>query len=110
MTRRTMRVMLSSRPASNGTCVTPRPRISPMAAPPLTLGRRADGTLAASRRKGAPVMAASALPPLISSDGHLEVRPERWSPLMPEKHRDRAPKTIKLPDGGDALLVEGQPP
>src|SRR3989454_10341535 len=55
-------------------------------------------------------MAASALPPLISSDGHLEVRPERWSPRMPAKYRDRAPKTIKLEDGGDALVVEGQPP
>ncbi len=52
-------------------------------------------------------MAASALPPLISSDGHLEVRPERWSPRMPAKYRDRAPKTIKLEDGGDALVVEG---
>src|SRR5256885_10055305 len=55
-------------------------------------------------------MAASALPPLISSDGHLEVRPERWSSRMPAKYRDRAPKTIKLEDGGDALVVEGQPP
>src|SRR5437879_2935157 len=55
-------------------------------------------------------MAASALPPLISSDGHLEVRPERWSPRMPAKYRDGAPKTIKLEDGGDALVVEGQPP
>ena len=48
-------------------------------------------------------MTAPALPPLISSDGHLEVRPERWSPRMPAKYRDRAPRTIKLPDGGDAL-------
>src|SRR3989475_12368483 len=55
-------------------------------------------------------MAASALLPLISSDVHLEVRPERWSPRMPAKYRDRAPKTIKLEDGGDALVVEGQPP
>ena len=29
---------------------------------------------------------------------------------MPAKYRERAPRTIKLPDGGDALLVEGQPP
>jgi predicted TIM-barrel fold metal-dependent hydrolase len=55
-------------------------------------------------------MAASALPPLISSDGHLEVRPERWTPRMPAQLREKAPRTIKLPDGGDALLVEGQPP
>ena len=55
-------------------------------------------------------MTAPAVPPLISSDGHLEVRPERWSTRMPAKYRDQAPRTIKLPDGGDAILVEGQPP
>jgi len=55
-------------------------------------------------------MTNAALPPLISSDGHLEVRPERWTPRMPARHRERAPRTIKLPDGGDAILVEGQPP
>jgi len=50
------------------------------------------------------------LPPLISSDGHLEVLPERWSVRMPVRYRDKAPRTIKMPDGGDALLVEGQEP
>ena len=55
-------------------------------------------------------MGASALPPLVSSDGHLEVVPERWTGRMPAAFRDKAPRTIKLPDGGDALLVEGQPP
>ena len=29
---------------------------------------------------------------------------------MPARHRDWAPRTVKLPDGGDAILVEGQPP
>jgi predicted TIM-barrel fold metal-dependent hydrolase len=46
---------------------------------------------------------------LMSSDGHLEVPPERWSPRVPPQYRDRAPRTIHLPDGGDALLMEGQP-
>src|SRR5262250_2681102 len=55
-------------------------------------------------------MAARPLPPLISSDGHLEVVPERWTPRMPVRYRDQAPRTIKLPDGGDAILVEGQAP
>jgi predicted TIM-barrel fold metal-dependent hydrolase len=50
------------------------------------------------------------LPPLLSSDGHLEVLPERWTPRMPASLRARAPRTVKLPDGGDAILVEGQPP
>ena len=46
---------------------------------------------------------------LMSSDGHLEVPPERWIHRVPEKYRDRAPHTIHLPDGGDALMIEGQP-
>ena len=29
---------------------------------------------------------------------------------MPVRYRDKAPRTIKMPDGGDALLVEGQEP
>ena len=45
----------------------------------------------------------------MSSDGHLEVPPERWVHRVPEKYRDRAPRTVHLPDGGDALLIEGQP-
>src|SRR5262249_5435533 len=55
-------------------------------------------------------MVATPLPPLLSSDGHLEVRPERWTPRMPARYRGRAPRTIKLPDVRAALLVEGQPP
>jgi len=55
-------------------------------------------------------VATISLPPLISSDGHLEVLPERWSVRMPVRYRDKAPRTIKMPDGGDALLVEGQEP
>src|SRR2546426_6844541 len=55
-------------------------------------------------------MTAPTLPPLLSSDGHLEVLPERWTPRMPAKYRERAPRTVKLPNGGDAILVEGQPP
>src|SRR5258708_35828461 len=46
---------------------------------------------------------------LMSSDGHLEVPPERWLHRVPEKHRDRAPHTVHLPDGGDAVIIEGQP-
>ena len=46
---------------------------------------------------------------IISSDGHLEVPPERWVHRVPEKYRDRAPRSVRLPDGGDALLIEGQP-
>ena len=52
----------------------------------------------------------SNLLPLISSDGHLEVLPERWTPRIPAKYRDQAPRTVQLPEGGDAILVEGQAP
>jgi len=66
--------------------------------------------LPSARDEDAAPMTATALPPLISSDGHLEVRPERWTSRMPARYRERAPRTITLPDGGDALLVEGQAP
>ena len=46
---------------------------------------------------------------LMSSDGHLEVPPERWVHRVPAQYRDRAPRTVRLPDGGDALMIEGQP-
>src|SRR3954469_6681212 len=46
---------------------------------------------------------------LMSADGHLEVPPERWAHRVPKKYRERAPHTVKLPDGGDALMIEGQP-
>lgn len=55
-------------------------------------------------------MTANWLPPLLSSDGHLEVRPERWTARMPAKFRGQAPRTVTLPDGGDAILIEGQEP
>jgi predicted TIM-barrel fold metal-dependent hydrolase len=47
---------------------------------------------------------------LISSDGHLEVPPERWRQRVPKQLRERAPRTIRLDNGGDGLLLEGLPP
>src|SRR3954452_18673103 len=46
---------------------------------------------------------------LISSDGHLEVLPERWTPRVSKQYQDRVPRTVRLPDGGDGLLIEGLP-
>ena len=46
---------------------------------------------------------------LMSSDGHLEVPPERWVHRVPEKYRNRAPHTVHLPDGGDALMIAPRP-
>ena len=45
----------------------------------------------------------------ISADGHLEVKPERWVHRVPARWRDRAPRSVPLPDGGDGLVIEGQP-
>jgi uncharacterized protein len=46
---------------------------------------------------------------VISGDGHVETPPDGWLARVPEKHRDRAPRLIRLPDGSDGWLVEGQP-
>ncbi len=45
----------------------------------------------------------------ISSDTHLEVLPERWSGRVDTKNRDKMPRTVPHPDGGDALYIEGAP-
>ena len=46
---------------------------------------------------------------VISADSHLEMSPERWTPRVPARYRDLAPRLVKLPDGGDGVMVEGQP-
>jgi len=46
---------------------------------------------------------------LFSADSHLEISPQRWTDRVPAKYRDRAPRLIKLPNGGDGIIVEGQP-
>jgi predicted TIM-barrel fold metal-dependent hydrolase len=46
---------------------------------------------------------------LFSADSHLEISPQRWTGRVPEKYRDRAPRLIQLPNGGDGIIVEGQP-
>ncbi len=45
---------------------------------------------------------------VISADSHLEPAVERWTPRIPAKYQDQAPRRIRLPDGGDATIVEGQ--
>jgi len=46
---------------------------------------------------------------LFSGDSHLEIPPDWWTPRVPSKYRDRAPRRIKLPDGGDAVVGENAP-
>src|SRR5262245_65613098 len=48
--------------------------------------------------------------PMLSSDGHLEVLPERWTGRMPAKYQELAPRTTTLADGSDAIVMEGAGP
>lgn len=45
----------------------------------------------------------------ISGDSHLEIDSKWWVDRVPAEYRDRAPRLVQLPDGGDAWLVEGSP-
>src|SRR3990172_6310595 len=46
---------------------------------------------------------------LFSADSHLEISPQRWTERVPGKYRDRAPRLVKLSNGGDGIIVEGRP-
>jgi len=45
----------------------------------------------------------------ISADSHLEIGPDRWRDRVASQYRDRAPRVIRLPSGGDAILAENKP-
>ena len=45
---------------------------------------------------------------IISADSHLQIASERWTPYLPAKYRDDAPRTVRLPDGTDATLINGK--
>ncbi|TMA63231.1 MAG: hypothetical protein E6J73_09330, partial [Deltaproteobacteria bacterium] len=44
-----------------------------------------------------------------SADSHFESLPETWTHRVPAQFRERAPRRIKLADGRDAIVEEGQP-
>jgi predicted TIM-barrel fold metal-dependent hydrolase len=46
---------------------------------------------------------------LISADSHLEIDARWWRDRVPSEYRDQAPRVVRLPDGSDAWLIEGQP-
>ena len=46
---------------------------------------------------------------IISGDGHLEIDSKWWVDRVPKQHRDRAPRVVRLPDGGDGWIIEGLP-
>ena len=45
---------------------------------------------------------------VISADSHLEVSTDRWIHRVPQEYRERAPRRLRLPGGGDAHVVEGR--
>jgi len=44
---------------------------------------------------------------LISGDSHLQAPADIWAHRVPARYRDLAPKRIRLPDGGDAVVAMG---
>ncbi len=47
---------------------------------------------------------------IISSDDHLQEPADLWARRMPKNLRDRAPQVVRLPDGGDAWVMDNNPP
>lgn len=45
---------------------------------------------------------------VISADGHVETPPV-WVKYVPDQWKERAPRLIRLPDGGEGWIIEGQP-
>ena len=47
---------------------------------------------------------------VISGDGHIDLNPDAWRDRVAAKWRDRAPKRVAMPDGMDAIQVDGGHP
>jgi len=47
---------------------------------------------------------------VISGDGHIDLNPDVWRGRVADKWRDRAPKRVKMPNGSDAVVVDGGEP
>jgi uncharacterized protein len=46
----------------------------------------------------------------ISGDGHIDLNPDIWRDRVQAKHRERAPKRVKMPNGSDAVVIDGGKP
>src|SRR5438094_9987151 len=42
---------------------------------------------------------------LVSGDSHLQVPADFWTDRVPAQYHDLAPKRVKLPEGGDAIVA-----
>ena len=47
---------------------------------------------------------------VFSGDGHIDLNPDVWRNRVAAKWRDRAPKRVKMPNGSDAVVVDGGKP
>lgn len=47
---------------------------------------------------------------VISGDGHIDLNPDVWRNRVSAKWRERAPKRVKMPNGSDAVVVDGGKP
>jgi predicted TIM-barrel fold metal-dependent hydrolase len=47
---------------------------------------------------------------IINGDGHIDLNPDVWRDRVAAKWRDRAPKRVKMPNGSDAVVVDGDKP
>lgn len=47
---------------------------------------------------------------VISGDGHIDLNPDVWRDRVAAKWRDRAPKRVTMPNGSDAVVVDGGEP
>ncbi|MQA67057.1 MAG: amidohydrolase family protein [Alphaproteobacteria bacterium] len=47
---------------------------------------------------------------VINGDGHIDLNPDVWRGRVAAKWRDRAPKRVKMPNGSDAVVVDGGEP
>ena len=46
----------------------------------------------------------------ISGDGHIDLNPDIWRDRVQPKYRERAPKRVKMPNGSDAVVIDGDKP
>jgi predicted TIM-barrel fold metal-dependent hydrolase len=46
----------------------------------------------------------------INGDGHIDLNPDVWRDRVAAKWRDRAPKRVTMPNGADAVVVDGNEP
>ena len=47
---------------------------------------------------------------IVSGDSHLDLPPERWTHRVPDRWRERAPRTVTLANGSEAMIVENRSP